>query len=66
MQELAAAAGRDDALSSFGLAHGTPLPPPSWAQRWLGETSKNGTKRVTIPSMSQGSLKKEAPVPSER
>jgi len=66
MLRLAKAAGEADALSSFGLAHGTPLPPPSWAQRWLGESSKNGTKKVTIPSMSQGSLKKEAPASLER
>ena len=66
MLSLAKAAGETDALSSFGLAHGTPLPPPSWAQRWLSEESKNRTKKVTIPSMSQGRLKKEAPASSER
>jgi len=58
MLELAKAAGEADARSAFGLSHGTPQPPPSWAQRWLEEPSKNGTKKVTIPSMSQGSLKK--------
>lgn len=66
MLRLAKAAGEADALSAFGMAHGTPLPPPSWAQRWLDEKSKNGTKRVTIPSMSQGSLKKAAPTPTDR
>jgi hypothetical protein len=66
MLGLAKAAGEADALSSFGLAHGTPLPPPSWAQRWLSESSKHGTKKVTIPSMSQGSLKKDAPRTSDR
>lgn len=59
MLELAKAAGEADALSAFGLSHGTPQPPPTWAQRWLDEKHETGTKRVTIPSMSQGSLKKE-------
>lgn len=35
--------GEKDALSAFGLRHGTPSPPPPWAQKWQG--------RVTIPSM---------------
>lgn len=58
MSEVAKAAGEADALSAFGLAHGTPLPPPSWAQTWLDEKHRTGTKKVTIPSMSQTSLKK--------
>ena len=66
MLRLAKSAGEADALSSFGLAHGTPLPPPSWAQRWLSESSKNGTKKVTIPSMSQESLKKGSPAAQDR
>jgi hypothetical protein len=46
-------AGEEDALSSFGLAHGTPRPPPSWAQGWLEGARKNGTKNLTIPSMRE-------------
>jgi hypothetical protein len=46
-------AGEQDALSSFGLAHGTPRPPPTWAQGWLDTTRKNGTKNLTIPSMRE-------------
>lgn len=58
MKDQAKAAGEADALSAFGLAHGTPQPPPSWAQRWLEDKPRNGSKKVTIPSMSQESLKK--------
>jgi hypothetical protein len=61
MFRRAKAAGEAAALNAFGLAHGTPLPPPSWAQQWLEAPSRKGTKKVTIPSMSQGSLKKESP-----
>lgn len=64
MRELAKFAGEADALSAFGLAHGTPQPPPPWAQRWLEDKHRTGTKKVTIPSMSQGSLKK-APTASQ-
>jgi len=46
-------AGEDDALSAFGLAHGTPRPPPTWAQDWLESARKNGTKNLTIPSMRE-------------
>lgn len=56
MQELASAAGRDDALSAFGLPHGS-TPPHPWAQGWLRDKHQTGTRQVTIPSMSQGSLK---------
>lgn len=46
-------AGEEDALSAFGLAHGTPRPPPTWAQSWLETARKHGTKNLTIPSMSE-------------
>lgn len=46
-------AGEEDALSTFGLAHGTPRPPPLWAQEWLESARKNGTKNLTIPSMRE-------------
>lgn len=53
MNELMKAAGERDALSAFNLAHGTPRPPPSWAQEWLEGTRKSGTKHLTIPSMRE-------------
>lgn len=53
MNELMKAAGERDALSAFNLAHGTPRPPPSWAQEWLEGTRKSGTKQLTIPSMRE-------------
>lgn len=53
MLPLARAAGEADARSTFGLTHGTPQPPPPWAQRWLEEPRSKGTKAVTIPSMVQ-------------
>jgi hypothetical protein len=40
----------DAALSAFGLLHGTPLPPPTWAHG----------RKITIPSMSQVSMTKQA------
>lgn len=46
-------AGEEDALSAFGLVHGTPRPPPTWAQGWLETARKNGTKNLTIPSMRE-------------
>jgi hypothetical protein len=58
----ARAAGEVDALSAFGLAHGTPKPPPTWAQRWLSAEG-SPSRKVTIPSVSQESLKKK-PTPA--
>jgi len=51
-------AGESDAMDAFGLRNHASTPPPTWAQRWLDEKSKNGTKKVTIPSMTQENLKK--------
>lgn len=46
-------AGEEAALSAFGVSHGTPKPPPTWAQDWLKEKRKTGTQNLTIPSMSE-------------
>lgn len=50
-------AGEAAALNAFGLTHGTPKPPPTWSQSWQGAPVKNVQKRVTLPSMSQGSAR---------
>lgn len=48
--------GQEEALSAFGLKHGTPKPPPSWAQEWQGSDVPRVGKRVKIPSMQQVKL----------
>lgn len=49
--------GAEQALTQFGLNHGTPKPPATWSQKWQNERVTNVKKSVTIPSMKEGPAK---------
>lgn len=57
MNELARQSGERAALNAFGLAHGTPAPPPSWSQEWLRLPRERVAGNITIPSMRETPLR---------